>query len=124
MNLSELLNMGIIASVGGDGGLLLNAPKGALNPELIERISRHKPSLIAEMRAAPIRATRWLLHYADRGPMEVWFAPAADHAEALALYPEAIAAVPIPDRTSMRAASASERAELLALAAIYAAMAR
>ena len=33
--------------------------------------------------APPVRATRWLLHYADREPMEVWFAPAADHAEAL-----------------------------------------
>ena len=63
----------------------------------------------------------WLLHFLDREPLEVYFSPAADHAEALALYPEAIAAVPIPGRTSTRAASTSERGELLALVeAVYA----
>ena len=134
MNLSELLNLGIIASIGGDGGLQLDAPKGALTPELIERIRHHKPSLIAEIRAArevgelgelhflctnpageelplagdvhretptdtapPVRATRWLLHYADREPLEVWFAPAADHAEALVADPDAVAAEPLPE---------------------------
>lgn len=123
MNLSELLNMGIIASVGDDGGLQLDAPKGALTPDLIERIRHHKPSLIAEIQAArevgelgelhflcrnpageeltsaddvhretptntapPIRATRWLVHFLDREPMEVHFAPAGHHAEALAAY--------------------------------------
>ena len=45
--------------------------------------------------APPIRATRWLLHYADREPMEVHFAPAADHAEALAAYRDAVAAEPL-----------------------------
>ena len=62
----------------------------------------------------------WLLHFLDREPLEVWASPPATHGEALALYPEAIAAVPIPDRTSTRAASTSERADLLALiSAIY-----
>ena len=134
MNLSELLNMGIIASVGGDGGLQLDAPKGALTPDLIERIRHHKPSLIAEIQAARevgelgelhflcrnpageeltsaddvhretptdtaphVRATRWLLHYADREPLEVWFSPAADHAEALVADPDAVAAEPLPE---------------------------
>jgi len=132
MNLSELLNMGILASLDGDGGLQLDAPKGALTPELIERIRQHKPGLIAEIQAArevgelgelhflcanpegrelnfagdvhretptdtapPIWATRWLLHYADREPEEVYFAPAADHVEALAGYPDAVAAEPL-----------------------------
>lgn len=145
MNISELLNLGIIASIGGDGGLQLDAPKGALTPELIERIRHHKPSLIAEIRAArevgelgelhflctnpageelplagdvhretptdtapPIRATRWLLHYADREPMEVHFAPAADHAEALAAYRDAVAAEPLSE---MLAQSAHESAQ-------------
>ena len=148
MNLSELLNLGIIASIGGDGGLQLDAPKGALTPELIERIRHHKPSLIAEIRAArevgelgelhflctnpageelplagdvhretptdtapPVRATRWLLHYADREPMEVWFSPAADHDEALAGYPDAVAAEPVPERTDTRTANVIERDE-------------
>ena len=134
MNLSELLNLGIIASIGGDGGLQLDAPKGALTPELIERIRHHKPSLIAEIRAArevgelgelhflctnpageelplagdvhretptdtaqPVRATRWLIHFLDREPLEVWFSPAVDHAEALVAYPDAVAAEPLPE---------------------------
>ena len=158
MNLSELLNLGIIASIGGDGGLQLDAPKGALNPELIERIRHHKPSLIAEIRAArevgelgelhflctnpageelplagdvhretptdtapPVRATRWLIHFLDCEPMEVHFAPAADHAEALAAYRDAVAAEPIRERTDTRTATVIERDELLALVeAVYA----
>ena len=158
MNLSELLNLGIIASIGGDGGLQLDAPKGALTPELIERIRHHKPSLIAEIRAArevgelgelhflctnpageelplagdvhretptdtapPVRATRWLIHFLDCEPMEVHFAPAADHAEALAAYRDAVAAEPIRERTDTRTATVIERDELLALVeAVYA----
>lgn len=141
MNLSELLKLGIIASIGDDGGLQLDAPKGVLTPDLIERIRHHKPSLIAEIQAArevgelgelhllcrnpageeltppddvhretpttdtapPIRATRWLLHFLDLEPVEVWFAPAADHAEALAAYRDAVAAEPLPEvRTPVR----------------------
>lgn len=158
MNLSELLNLGIIASIGGDGGLQLDAPKGALTPELIERIRHHKPSLIAEIRAArevgelgelhflctnpageelplagdvhretptdtapPVRAPRWLIHFLDREPLEVWFSPAADHDEALAAYRDAVAAEPVPERTDTGAASVIERDELLALVeAVYA----
>ena len=66
-------------------------------------------------------AGTWMMHFPDREPLEVWTSPPATHGEALALYPEAIAAVPIPARTSTRGASTSERAELLALiSAIYA----
>ena len=71
--------------------------------------------------APPVRATRWLLHYADREPMEVHFAPAADHAEALAAYRDALAAEPIRERTDTRTATVIERDELLALVeAVYA----
>jgi len=71
--------------------------------------------------APPIRATRWLIHFTDREPMEVWFAPAADHAEVLAAYRDAVAAEPIPERTDTRTATLIERDELLALIqAIYA----
>ena len=53
--------------------------------------------------------------------MEVWFAPAADHAEALAAYRDAVAAEPAPERTDTGAASVIERDELLALVeAVYA----
>jgi len=60
--------------------------------------------------APPIRATRWLLHYADREPLEVWFAPAADHDEALAAYKDAVAAEPLAG-VSVSAVSASVSAE-------------
>ena len=61
--------------------------------------------------APPIRATRWLLHYADREPLEVGFAPAADHAEALVAYPDAVAAEPLPEvRTPIRNAVRTETA--------------
>ena len=62
--------------------------------------------------AAPlIRATRWLIHFLDREPLEVWFAPAADHDEALAGYPDAVAAEPVPERTDTRTANVIERDE-------------
>lgn len=57
--------------------------------------------------APPVRATRWLIHYADREPLEVWFSPAADHAEALMGYPDAVAAEPLLE---MLAQSAHEPA--------------
>lgn len=69
--------------------------------------------------AAP--ATGWLLHYADRDPLEVWFSPALSHAEVLAQHPDAVAAEPVPERTDTRTATVIERDELLALIqAIYA----
>ena len=71
--------------------------------------------------APPIRATRWLIHFLDREPLEVWFSPAADHDEALAAYRDAVAAEPVPERTDTRTATVIERDELLALVeAIYA----
>ena len=64
--------------------------------------------------AAPlIRATRWLIHFLDREPLEVWFAPAADHAEALAGYPDAVAAEPLAG-VSVSAVSVSVSTETAA----------
>lgn len=53
MNLADLLHLGITASLDDDGGLLLDAPKGALTHALIERIRQYKPVLIAEIRGEP-----------------------------------------------------------------------
>ncbi len=48
----------------------------------------------------------WLIHYSDRDPLPVSFAEAMTHAEALAGYPDAVAAEPIapppPIETSCR----------------------
>ena len=39
----------------------------------------------------------WLLHFADREPLEVYCNPDATHAEILERYPGALAAEPIPE---------------------------
>ena len=53
--------------------------------------------------APTVRAARWLIHFADREPVEVWFAPAADHGEVPAAHPGAVAAEPLPEvRTPVR----------------------
>ena len=48
----------------------------------------------AKSDALPRRA--WLLHFAEREPLEVIFCPDQTHAEVLALYPAALAAEPEP----------------------------
>ncbi len=61
--------------------------------------------------APPVRTPRWLVHDADREPLEVWFAPAVDHAEVLATYRDAVAAEPLPEvRTPLRNAVRRESA--------------
>lgn len=62
----------------------------------------------------------WLFHFADRDDLPVTFAPAVDHAAALAYYPDAVAAEPIPDRPQRKPTKA-EAEEITALVqAIYA----
>ncbi|MBS1139228.1 MAG: hypothetical protein H6R13_681 [Proteobacteria bacterium] len=62
----------------------------------------------------------WLFHFADRDDLPVTFAPAVDHAAALAYYPDAVAAEPIPERLQRKATKA-EANEITALVqAIYA----
>lgn len=64
--------------------------------------------------------SQWLFHFADRDDLPVTFAPAVDHAAALADYPDAVAAEPIPDRPQRKATKA-EAEEITALVqAIYA----
>ncbi len=64
--------------------------------------------------------SQWLFHFADRDDLPVTFAPAVDHAAALAYYPDAVAAEPIPDRPQ-RNPTKVEAAEITALVqAIYA----
>jgi hypothetical protein len=56
----------------------------------------------------------WLLHFADRDSIMVTFSPEATHAEALASYPDAVAAEPVTD-TPGRAPTDSEAAMLRVL---------
>ena len=56
-------------------------------------------------------AGAWRLYFADRDPLEVYFAPRVRRAEAVAAYPGACAAERIPD-TPQRAPTTAEAAEL------------
>ena len=47
--------------------------------------------------SAGVAAAVWLMHFPDRNPAAVAFAPAVDHAGALAAYPAAIAAEPMAE---------------------------
>ena len=61
----------------------------------------------------------WLIHFDDREPVMVTFSPMATHAAALACYPDAVAAEPIPD-TASRTPTAEESARLaMLMTAIY-----
>jgi phage protein D len=59
-------------------------------------------------------SSRWLFHFADRDDLPVTFAPAVDHAAALAYYPDAVAAEPIPERPQ-RQPTKAEAVEIAAL---------
>jgi hypothetical protein len=60
-----------------------------------------------------ITSWRWMLHFADRKPVEVTFSPEATHAEVLELYPAAVAAEPVPDaRRSLAPLTRDEEAAI------------
>lgn len=42
----------------------------------------------------------WLIHFLDRDPLTATFSPEVTHAEALACYPDAVAAEPVRSETS------------------------
>ena len=56
----------------------------------------------------------WLFHFADRDDLPVTFAPAVDHAAALANYPDAVAAEPILGRPKRQPTNAESK-EITAL---------
>jgi hypothetical protein len=66
-----------------------------------EKTPEIEPS--AELKNIPVDGTdrtdktavHWLLHFADREPLEVTFTPALSHGEVLEQYPDALAAEPV-----------------------------
>ncbi len=62
----------------------------------------------------------WLFHFGDRDPLQVTFAPAVDHAAALAYYPEAVAAEAIPDRPQRKATKAEANEITAIVQAVFA----
>lgn len=53
-----------------------------------------------EKTADTVSSWGWLLHFADREPLEVYCHPDAAHAGILERYPDALAAEPIPERSA------------------------
>ncbi|MDY0105869.1 MAG: hypothetical protein RBS27_04265 [Giesbergeria sp.] len=107
MTLTDLLNLGITARLDTDGGLLLDAPKGALSADLLDRIRHAKPELLAELRAGR--------EHGEHGELGSLCTNPAGKGDTL---PDELHTDRPPAR---RPPTDSERAELLALlAAIYA----
>jgi hypothetical protein len=52
---------------------------------------------LAGVTASESRADRWLLHFVEREPLTITFAPAVMRADALARYPDAVAAQPVSE---------------------------
>lgn len=80
-------------------------------------------AIISTMRGAGIpepesdtRHFRWLIHFPDRDPVETTCLPEPTHAEVLAMYPDATAAEPMPERPRIKATPEQET-ELWALVA-------
>lgn len=69
---------------------------------------------VDEKTADAVSSWRWLLHFADREPLEVYCNPDVTHAGILELYPDALAAEPLPGRTR-REPTEAEAKELRAL---------
>lgn len=94
----------IIEAAAADGVRLALTEAGTLKtigrPDSVRRwvphLKAHRLEIIKLLTPSTmIRSTAWLLHCADRNPLEVWTAPPATHMEVLEPYPEAITAEPI-----------------------------
>jgi hypothetical protein len=63
-------------------------------------VKAHRDEVVEALKAASAPSGtsvhwRWLIHFADKEPVEVSFSPEVTHAEVLALYPAAVAAEPV-----------------------------
>ena len=73
MNTADLFAMNVLVGIDADGGLVIDAPRGALTPDLIERIRASKPALIAELarlqaqKAQPFDSCRYCAHHRRPG---------------------------------------------------------
>ncbi len=89
-------------------------------PATVDGETRRSVATVATVTVTSPRKTEsvpwsgWLLHFPDRDPLPVYFCPAVSHTDALASYPDAVAAEPIPERPR-RAATEAEARELRGL---------
>jgi len=93
--LSELRGAGLSLSVAGDR-LNVSGPSAVL-AEYRPTIREHKAQIVAALKvgAGETAFRRWLLHYADREPMEISCSPPATLRAILEWHPDALAAEPL-----------------------------
>ncbi len=100
----------IIQSAKADGISLSLSASGAIKargdqPKIARWtpvIREHKTAIIAALRVGAgntpsVISWGWLIHYADREPVESYFTPVVTHAEVMKLRPDAIGAEPLPN---------------------------
>jgi hypothetical protein len=87
---------GVTLSLSAAGTIRATGDQAVVNGWL-SAIRENKAGIVALLATneRPLTAWRWLIHFADRNPLEVAFSPAASHAEALDAYPDALAAEPL-----------------------------
>lgn len=85
-NLQNAREKGSEGFEGALGGAFPNPGAPASSP------GPHPTPLAPRATVVGTSSARWLIHLADRAPIEVTFSPPVDHAGAMALYPEAAAA--------------------------------
>ncbi|WP_291981959.1 MULTISPECIES: hypothetical protein [unclassified Candidatus Accumulibacter] len=89
---------GVTLKLSATGSIKATGTQAAVS-RWLEPIRANKAGIVAllseDANEKPRTASRWLIHFADREPLEVALSPAVSHAETLASYPEALAAEPI-----------------------------
>lgn len=92
---------GVKLALSPSGNIEAIGDKVALN-RWRDVIRDHKVGIIDVLKVGAddtATAWRWLIHYADREPLEVSFSPAATHADMMERYPGAVAAEPFAPTT-------------------------
>lgn len=91
MRLADLALSGIAVDLDQDGSVLIDAPQGALTPELLAQIRKAKPGLVAELRAGRERCELGELGSLLASPTGENIGPGAQvHAATLAADPNAM----------------------------------
>ena len=118
----------IIEQAAADGVTLALSPAGTIkvtgDTGAVQRwqaiLREHKPAIVAALREAandPGAHRHWMIRFPDLDPIEAMFSPAMTLADALAAFPGAVTAEPVPE-TPRRAATAEQAAELRELVAL------
>lgn len=92
--LRQTAEAGVKLSLSDAGRLKATGNSAAVNRWLAV-LREHKAEIIDALKAGPgetATASRWLIHFTNRKPLEVAFWPASRHTEVLDQYPEALAA--------------------------------